>query len=147
MTPVSPETLVIGGDKRKLRVRIDDTWYVLQPMSVPQIERFISEGGAGLTAALSGAFAGESGSVEWAPLIVEHGPRLRVALHVASGVPLPVIEGLDPAELIQFTDVVMGLNLDFFVQRVRPALGHLVGTMTRIAQRASPRSSPTASRH
>lgn len=147
MTPVSPETLVIGGDTRELRVAIAEETYTLRPMSVPQIERFISDGGAGLTAALSGAFASESDAVQWAPLIVEHGPRLRLALHVASGVPLPVIEDLDPASLIQFTDVVMGLNLNFFVQRVRPALGNLVGTMMRIAQRASPRSSPTASRH
>lgn len=144
---MTPESLVIGGDTRSLRVIIADVTYTLRPMTVPQIEHFIVEGGPQLTAALTGAFAGESGQPEWGALIVDHGPRLRLALHIASKVPEDVINALDAAEFVQFTDVVMGLNLDFFVQRVRPAIGKLLGTMTRIAQRASPRSSPTASRH
>lgn len=148
MQPASPETLVIAGDTRELRVLIGDQDYRVRPMRVPQIERFLREGGADLTTTLSSAFAGESAAgVAWPELIVTHGARLRLAVHIATGIPQAVIDDLDPAGLIRVTEGVLQVNLDFFVQRVRPALGSLVMRMMQIAQRASPRSSPTASPH
>lgn len=145
MTPADPNLLVIGGDTREQRVSIAGQVYVLRPMTLPQIEAFVRVGGAGVVGALTGAFAGES--PDWGHLLVEHGPTLRLALHEATAVPSEVIDGMDAAQLIQFADVAMGLNVDFFVRRVRPALGTLVRTMLLIAQSASPGTSPTASRH
>lgn len=147
MTPASPEALVIGGDTREVRVLIADIEYALRPMTLPQIERFVRDGGSELTAALSSAFAGESTAADWLVLVTDHGPRLRQALHVASEVPQAVIDSLTLAGTIQLAQTVLQVNLDFFVQRVRPALGSLVKTVVQIAQRASPKGSPTASRH
>lgn len=145
MTPADPDLLVIGGDTREQRVSIAGQVYALRPMTLPQIEAFLRVGGAGAVGALTGAFAGEN--PDWALLLLEHAATLRQALHEATAVPREVIDSMDAAQLVQFADVAMGLNVDFFVRRVRPALGSLVRTMLQIAQSASPGTSPTASRH
>lgn len=144
---MDPNVLVIAGDPRVQRVELAGTVYALRPMTVPQVEAFVRVGGAGLTGALSAAFAGESERPDMAALLLEHGPVLRRALAVATPIPAEHLDALDPAALIQLTDVVLGVNLDFFVQRVRPALGRLIGTVTRIASRASPQIWPTAAQH
>lgn len=145
MMPADPNVLVIGGDTREQRVSIAGIEYVLRPMTVVQIEEFVRIGGAGLVASLTSAFAGET--PDWPQLVLEHGAQLRQALHVATRVPKEVIDGMNVAQVIQFADLAMGLNLDFFVRRARPAMGALVGTILQIARSASPRSSPTVARH
>lgn len=148
MNPADPDVLVIGGDTRTQRVKIADTVYTLRPMTAPQIEAFVRLGGPELVNAVTGLFAGESAAApNWPALVQQHEADLRHVLAACSEIPAEVIAALNGAELIQLTDVVMELNLDFFVQRVRPALGRLLMTVSRIARRASPATSPTASRH
>lgn len=146
MNPVSPDVLVIGGDTRVQRVSLAGVEYELRPMSVPQIERFVREGGPELINALGAVFAGET-RPDWAAVVEQHEARLRAVLSDASKVPREAIEALDSASLIQFTNAVLDLNLDFFVQRVRPALGQLMRTMSRLAPLVSARTSQTALRH
>ena len=142
-----PNVLVIAGDQRVMRLVIGERTFEVRPMPLPVLEEFVRVGGTGLMRALNAAFAGESATPDWPAIILEHGPSVRRAVQVASGVPQDTVDALDLGQMLRLTDAVLGLNIDFFVQRVRPALGSLVRTMSEVAQRASRAHSHSAAQH
>lgn len=136
--------MVIGGDARSQRVVIAGTEYTLRPMATPVIPGVVRIAGD----ALDAVFAGESRTLrDWLPVLETHGPALREAVALASGIPQAVVDELDAVGFLQLADVMLDLNLDFFVQRARPAMGRMLATVGRIAQRASSARLPATLRH
>ncbi len=60
--------------------------------------------------------------IDWLAIITQHGACLLQAVAIAARKPLPWIEALALDEAIQLATALFEVNVDFFIQRVMPAL-------------------------
>jgi hypothetical protein len=59
---------------------------------------------------------------DWLALIAEHGEALIAAAAVATGIESKEIESLAPDEFVLLCGIIFEVNVDFFVQRLGPAM-------------------------
>lgn len=124
----------IGGDPRSMRIALgdDQVEYTLRPIRAAAVAPFLAAGGDPIRELIN------SGSdADWVDLVERHTPALIDALPHATAIPRDVIAELNAADLIELCAVTMQLNLDFFVQRARPAIGKLLIDLGRVVQHAS----------
>lgn len=127
----------IGGDTREERVSIAGIKYVLRPIAVGLVPLFLREGGAAIAALLGS----DDESPDWLALIEQHGEALVRAVSIATGIRFETVQALDVPAFIELASLTLRLNMDFFIQRARPAIGRLVSSLALIAQQASSRNS------
>lgn len=138
-TPVT----VIGGDPRLQRISIDGVEYIIRPIAMGDFPALMTEGGAAIDVLLDASGT----NVNWRGLLVTHNAQVIAAVAIAARIPREVVAGLGGEAFIQLASIVLALNMDFFVQRVRPALGNLLLQIGRLGAKASAETSTTARSH
>lgn len=134
----TPSVTTLGGDPRSVVVRIGETDHVVRPILAVDVQRFLTVGGDAVRALLNGG-----AETDWGELLATHTDQVIEALAIATRIPQIEVEQLPAVDLIEMAGVTMQLNLDFFVQRARPAIGRLLINLGRIVQHASaPNSTP-----
>lgn len=87
----------------------------------------------------------EEESPDWLALVAEHGEALIEAAAVATGIESKKIEALAPDEFVVLCGAMFEANIDFFVQRLGPAMerasDRIVAATARIVSRAGAISS------
>lgn len=132
-----------AGDARRESVRIAGVEYQFGPILAVSVPLFLRVAGEALLAVDEAALAGEPDAV--IALLRDHGEALIAGVSIAAALPLEQVQKLQLVELIELITKVMALNIDFFVQRARPALGRLMLNLVMTMQRANAASSTSAS--
>jgi len=101
--PPVPDTFEIAGE------RID-----LTPLKVGEVPAFAR--------AVQPLAASLSASPDWLALMAEHGDTVIVAIAVATRRPVEWVAGLDLDEAVRLAEAVFGVNANFFMRRLLPAL-------------------------
>jgi hypothetical protein len=108
----------------------------IKPLTIGQLPRFAR--------AIQPAWpqlAGD-GEPDWLPLVAEHGEALIVAAAVATGIESKDIEAMAPDEFVLLWGALFATNMDFFLQRLAPAMkrasDRIVAATARIEAGATP---------
>lgn len=100
------------------------------PLTIGQLPRFVRA----IQPAAPLLAGGED--IEWLPLVAEHGEALIEAAAVATGIEVQDLEALAPDEFVLLCGAIFEVNVDFFVQRLAPAMerasDRMVAAMTTI---------------
>lgn len=88
----------------------------VRPLTIGQLPRFVRA-----IQPAAPQLAGDK-DIDWLALIAQHGEALIGAAAVATGIEAREIESLAPDEFVLLCGAIFEVNVDFFVQRLAPAL-------------------------
>lgn len=105
-------------DNRQIVVEISGQQYEIKPLKTAQVPDIME-----LAESFIDKFSGvDNLEAELAKIVITHSRDLIKAVTVASRIPKNVIDELDLDEFLELTMAVVEVNLDFFVNRLLPAL-------------------------
>lgn len=111
----------------------------IRPLTIGQLPRFVRA-----IQPAAPLLAGDK-DPDWLVLVAEHGDALIEAAAVATGIERKDIEALAPDEFVLLCGAVFEVNVDFFVQRLAPAMerasDRMVAAMTIPGAGATPSKS------
>lgn len=84
-----------------------------------------------------------SASPDWLALLAEQGEPVIEAVAIAARRPRDWVAGLELDEAVRLADAVFGVNADFFVRRLLPALTAAAERMGRVVAAGRPGPTPS----